>query len=81
MVSRERSHVDGCGLPCKDSKTFHVVISKGSQPGQRHAMEGEGDETAGTVASDLVFVLQLKPHTKLRRAGGLLVLVQMPTQL
>jgi hypothetical protein len=81
VVSRERSRVDGCGLPCKDSKTFHVVISKGSQPGQRHVMEGEGDETADTAAGDLVFVLQQKPHAKLRRSGGPLELLQMPTQL
>ena len=81
LVSRERSRVDGCGLPCKDSKTFHVVISKGSQPGQKHVMEGEGDETADTASGDLVFVLQQKPHAKLRRSGGPLVLLQMLTQL
>ncbi|KAL0024009.1 hypothetical protein WJX77_008217 [Trebouxia sp. C0004] len=68
-VSRDRSRVDGRGLPSKDSKTFHVVISKGSQPGQKHIMEGEGDETADIAAGDLVFVLQQKPHAKLRRAG------------
>ena len=81
LVSRERSRVDGCGLPCKDSKTFHVVISKGSQPGQKHVMEGEGDGTVDTAAGDLVFVLQQKSHAKLRRAGGLLVLLQMLTHL
>ncbi len=44
-------------------------------------MEGEGDETADTAAGDLVFVLQQKPHAKLRRSGGPLELLQMPTQL
>ncbi|DBA66431.1 TPA: hypothetical protein ACH3X2_002409 [Trebouxia sp. C0005] len=68
-VSRERSRVDGCGLPCKDIKTFHVVITRGSQPGQKHVMEDEADETADTAAGDLVFVLQQKPHAKLRRSG------------
>jgi len=72
VVCRERSRVDGCGLPCKDSKTFHVVISKGSQSGQKHVMEGKGDETVNTAAGDLVFVLQQKPHAKLRRSGGVL---------
>jgi hypothetical protein len=72
VVCRERSRVDGCGSPCKDSKTFHVVISKGSQSGQKHVMEGKGDETVDTVAGDLVFVLQQKPHAKLRRSGGVL---------
>ena len=78
-VCRERSRVDGRGLPCKDSNTFHVVISKGSQPGQKYVMEGEGDETADSAAGDLVFVLQQKPHAKLRRSGGPLVLLQTPT--
>lgn len=81
LVCRERSRVNGCGLPCNDSRTFHVVISKGSQPGQKHVMEGEGDETADTAAGDLVFVLQQKPHAKLRRSGRVLVLLQTPTQL
>ena len=54
---RERSRVDGCGLPCKDSKNFHIVISKGSQPGQKHVMEGEGNETADTATGDLMFAL------------------------
>ena len=80
LVCREHSHVDGRGLPCKDSKTFHVVISKGSQPGQKHVMEGQGDETADTAAGDLVFVLQQKPHAKLRRSGGPLVFLQMLTR-
>jgi len=35
-------------------------------------MEGKGDETVDTVAGDLVFVLQQKPHAKLRRSGGVL---------
>ncbi len=42
-------------------------------------MEGEGDETADSAAGDLVFVLQQKPHAKLRRSGGPLVLLQTPT--
>jgi len=81
LVCRERSRVDGCGLPCKDSKTFHIVISKASQPGQKHIMEGEGDETADSATGDLVFVLQQKLHAKLRRSGGQLVLLPTPTQL
>ena len=32
-------------------------------------MEGEGDEAVDTLPGDLVFVLQQKPHAKLRRAG------------
>ncbi len=69
IFRRERRRVDGCGIPFTDSKSFHVVISKGSQPGQRHVMEGEGDETVDTLPGDLVFVLQQKPHPQLKRSG------------
>ena len=44
-------------------------------------MEGEGDETADTATGELEFVLQQKPHAKLRRPGGILLLLQIPTQL
>ena len=56
-------------MPCIQSKSFHLVISKGSQPGQKHVMEGEGDETVDTLPGDLVFMLQQKPHARLRRSG------------
>ena len=32
-------------------------------------MEGEGDETVDTLPGDLVFMLQQKPHARLRRSG------------
>ena len=69
LLCRERSRVDGRGMPSRDSKTFHLAINKGAQPGQKHVMEGEGDEAVDTLPGDLVFVLQQKPHAKLRRSG------------
>lgn len=68
-VCRDRWRVDSCGKACSDSKTFHLVIARGSQPGQRHILEGQGDETLDTLAGDLVFVLQQKPHARLQRSG------------
>ena len=61
--------MNGCGMPSRDSKTFHLAINKGAQPGQKHVLEGEGDEAVDTLPGDLVFVLQQKPHAKLRRSG------------
>lgn len=66
---RDRWRVDSCGKACSDSKTFHLVIARGSQAGQRHILEGEGDETLDTLPGDLVFVLQQKPHARFRRSG------------
>lgn len=61
--------MDSCGKACSNSKTFHLVIARGSQPGQRHVVEGEGDETQDTLPGDLVFVLQQKPHAGFQRSG------------
>ena len=61
--------MDSCGKACSDSKSFHLVIARGSQPGQRHILEGEGDETLDSLPGDLVFVLQQKPHARFRRSG------------
>ena len=66
---RDRWRVDGCGQAYCDSKSFHLVIRRGSQPGQKHILEGEGDETVDTQAGDLVFVLQQKRHACFRRSG------------
>ena len=68
-VCRDRWRVDGCGKAYSDSKIFHLVIARGSQPGQRHILEGEGDETPDTLPGDLVFVLQQKPHVCFRKSG------------
>lgn len=68
-VHRGRRRVDSCGKPYSDSKSFHLVIARGSQPGQRHILEEEGDESLDTLPGDLVFVLQQKPHARFRRSG------------
>ena len=61
--------MDGCGKAYSDSKSFHLVIARGSQPEQRQILEGEGDETPDTLPGDLVFVLQQKPHARFRKSG------------
>ena len=68
-VSRDRWRVDSCGRACKDSKTFHLVIARGSPLGRRQVLEGEGDESVDTLPGDLVLVLQQKPHARFRRSG------------
>ena len=69
IMCRDRWRVNSCGKACSNSKTFHLVIARGSQPGQRHVLEGEGDETQDTLPGDLVFVLQQKPHAGFQRSG------------
>ncbi|KAL3137147.1 hypothetical protein ABBQ32_006715 [Trebouxia sp. C0010 RCD-2024] len=68
-VTRDRWRVDSCGKACKDSKTFHLVLARGSPPGRRQVLEGEGDEGVDTLPGDLVLVVQQKLHARFRRSG------------
>ncbi|KAK9817877.1 hypothetical protein WJX72_003540 [[Myrmecia] bisecta] len=61
--------VDGCGMAVERTTTHHVVVRRGAQQGQRHILEGEGDESLETLAGDLLVVLQQKPHAHFRRSG------------
>jgi len=65
---------DKCGQ-CKgnkvvqDKKVLEVHVEKGMQHGQRIVFQGEADEAPDTVTGDIVFVLQLKDHSKFKRKG------------
>ena len=61
----------GCGRAYSDSKSSHVVIQRGSQPGQKHVLEGAGDEAVDTLPGDLLLLLQQKPHARFKRSGML----------
>ncbi|KAK9734640.1 hypothetical protein RND81_04G153800 [Saponaria officinalis] len=53
----------------QEKKVLEVVVEKGMQHGQRITFTGEADEAPDTVTGDIVFVLQLKEHSKLKRKG------------
>lgn len=65
---------DKCGQ-CKgnkvvqDKKVLEVHVEKGMQHGQRIVFQGEADEAPDTLTGDIVFVLQLKDHSKFKRKG------------
>lgn len=68
------SDKDKCGQ-CKgskvvqDKKVLEVHVEKGMQHGQRIVFQGEADEAPDTITGDIVFVLQLKDHSKFKRKG------------
>lgn len=68
------SDKDKCGQ-CKgnkvvqDKKVLEVHVEKGMLHGQRIVFQGEADEAPDTVTGDIVFVLQLKDHSKFKRKG------------
>lgn len=58
----------------RDRKILEVNIDKGSAHGQKMRFSGEADELPGTVAGDVVVVLQEEEHDLFRRKGSDLLL-------
>lgn len=68
-VTVDRRRVDYSGKEFVSSKTFHLVIRKGSREGDTIVFEDEGEESVDTHAGDLVFTLRSKPHPLFKRRG------------
>jgi curved DNA-binding protein len=68
-VSVERRRVDYSGKEHLSTKTFHLVIRKGSREGDKLTFSDEGNETTDTHPGDLIFTLRAKPHPVFRRKG------------
>jgi DnaJ family protein A protein 2 len=57
----------------KDRKVLEVNIEKGMQHGQKIRFGGEADEVPGTLAGDVIIVVQEKEHDTFKRKGADLV--------
>jgi len=57
-------------------KILEVHVDKGMKDGQKIMMRGEGDQTPGMDASDVIIVLQQKEHEVFQRQGADLVITQ-----
>lgn len=57
------------GKIVQDKKVLEVHVEKGMQNGHKITFSGEADEAPDTVTGDIVFVVQLKDHSKFRRKG------------
>lgn len=58
----------------KDRKVLEVAIEKGMKNGQKIKFSGEADEVPGTLAGDVVIVVQEKEHEVFKRKGADLVM-------
>lgn len=58
----------------KERKVLEVHIEKGMRHGQRITFKGEADQAPGTIAGDIVFVVQEKEHATFQRKGGNLIM-------
>jgi DnaJ-class molecular chaperone len=67
QISRRR--VDYAGKEFVSTKTFHLIVRRGSREGDRIFFEAEGEETVDTHPGDLIFTLTAKPHPTFRRKG------------
>lgn len=65
----------------KERKVLEVHIEKGMKNGQKITFRGEADQAPGTVAGDIVFVVQEKEHSLFQRKGPNLVLEKKITLL
>jgi DnaJ-class molecular chaperone len=46
-----------------------MMIHTGWKDGTKITFEGEGDESAGVLPADIVFVVKTKPHDRFTREG------------
>ncbi|XP_013389051.1 dnaJ homolog subfamily A member 2 isoform X2 [Lingula anatina] len=54
----------------QETKILEVHVDKGMKDGQKIPFRGEGDQTPGMEAGDVVIVLQLKDHETFTRNGA-----------
>lgn len=63
----------------QSQKQFNVEVPPGTQEGQEITFIGEGNESPGTLAGDIVFKIELKPHPLFSREGHHLIYNQKLT--
>ncbi|EQC33778.1 DnaJ like subfamily A member 2 [Saprolegnia diclina VS20] len=73
---RESDRCKGCkgNKVSKERKVLEVHIEKGMRNGQRITFTGEADQAPGTIAGDIVFVVQEKEHGTFQRKGANLIM-------
>ncbi|XP_067115557.1 dnaJ homolog subfamily B member 1b [Osmerus mordax] len=68
-ISRKRLNPDGHSTRSED-KILEVEIKRGWKEGTKITFPREGDESASSLAADVVFVVKDKPHPVFRRDGS-----------
>ncbi|KFM27972.1 DnaJ-like protein subfamily B member 4 [Auxenochlorella protothecoides] len=68
-VTFSRRRVDDHGIEYSSTRSFYLVIRKGSHQGDVLTFESEGDETVDTQPGDLLVTLAAEPHPRFRRSG------------
>ncbi|TNN43290.1 DnaJ subfamily B member 5 [Liparis tanakae] len=72
-ITRGRLHPDGRGGLRSEEKVLNVVVKKGWKAGTKITFPREGDETPGSTAADVTFVLRDQEHALYKRDGSNIV--------
>lgn len=67
-INRKALKADG--RSCREDKVLTVNIKPGWKAGTKITFPNEGDQSANTIAADIVFIIRDKPHPKFTRDGS-----------
>lgn len=73
-ISREIADASGKTIPVEEVLT--IDIKAGWKKGTKITFAEKGNEMVGTIPSDLIFIVDEKPHSKFKRDGNDLVVTQ-----
>ena len=59
--------IDPSGATFKVAAEKEIVVKAGWKDGTKITFENEGDDAPGMLPSDIVFILQTKPHARFQR--------------
>eukprot|EP00877_Chromochloris_zofingiensis_P007956 jgi/Chrzof1/3413/Cz12g24120.t1 len=71
-----RTVVDASGRGQKQDEILEIKVTPGWKKGTKVTFPEKGDERPGSIAADIVFTIDEKPHPRFKRDGNDLVLVQ-----
>eukprot|EP00596_Hydrurales_sp_CCMP1899_P006057 CAMPEP_0119051788 /NCGR_PEP_ID=MMETSP1177-20130426/73288_1 /TAXON_ID=2985 /ORGANISM="Ochromonas sp, Strain CCMP1899" /LENGTH=215 /DNA_ID=CAMNT_0007031111 /DNA_START=1 /DNA_END=648 /DNA_ORIENTATION=+ len=65
--------IDSHGTLQQVASVKEIVVKAGWKDGTKITFDGEGDDAPGMLPSDVIFVLETKPHIRFQREGDNLV--------
>lgn len=72
--------IDANGAAFKVATEKEIVVKAGWKDGTKITFENEGDSAPGMLPSDVVFILQTKPHARFERHDDDLIYTVCPTR-
>lgn len=67
-INRKALHADGRSY--REDKVLTINVKPGWKAGTKITFPREGDQSANTIAADIVFIIKDKPHPQFKRDGS-----------